>query len=1465
MVYGSRWVRLWGFGRLVACAALSAIFACSTQTAEEVPVIGEDLHPLADIAADTSAPTPLDAKPPVDATALPWSQTPDHPVLSLISPAQGSDAGGNVVLLTGLNLAKVATVRFGQSPALAVEVLTDELLRVTVPPRPSGTVDVTVVVPDREDAALLQGYRYIANVAITAVAPTGGPAGGGNVVTLTGTGFTQQSLFIFGEKLALAPVILDDHTAAVIAPPGSAGKVKIYAVNSDGTGVYKAGYTYHASPRVDKVEPAIGSVAGGFVLHLTGDGLLPVGATLQLHKSSVWLQAKIALADGAKLDAVMPAAPEPGSYDVIFVNEDGKVYLTKAFTYVDPASPPTKPELVSVVQNALPSNSLQAVDLGIVGPVTTKELAVATVTFGGKAANLQWSALDSSGANAGATLRVLPPATDAVALPHVVDIAVDLGGNVLKLAGSFTYLPPSAKITAISPTTLAAAGGTAVQIKYEAYGWGKAIGVKIGALSASSVNNAVPGVMTGSAPTGAPGSADVTLFFANGKTATLSKSVQFVSNQPMVAAVVPHVGAQSGGTYVSVVGSGLDKLQSLYFADRIVKSLEVVDSGLLHIHTPPGKGPGNATLYAYFTGSPPQTIADGFRYFDPVASDLGTWGDPIDGAVNITVLNKAKATPIAGASVILGDNLATPLQGKTDERGQITLSTKGLVGPVFVHANKIGFTAASVLALGVENVTIRLAANPPPPSNGAGAPAEKNPAQLPDGMLTGTVVDAEKYTVLPPGNCNGHDVVAGHCAICDSDSQCDPNTTCESMGSAPIALDGEGQPLPGEATGLTAMAHYCAASCATTTDCPSTFECVDLSKDLAVKRFRCVPRIGEPQIRCQSASPSIYGGSAANSDQGIVGADHKFAVAAHPGNQAVVCFSGYVDAITSEFVALSMGLVRDLNIEPGQKITNLKVHVQIPLNRQIRVRMDRVPLGPDADGMRTLTAALDIGAAGYVPMGTISTLQRTDVLTLERQPAATLFTGEGSDITYELYGGITSKYGSAPLSMAQATQLPVGGFDRWAVMKPGEKLGKEGLEAAGTLHALAERGNLRVAVGESGRISVWTGGLFTQQASPTGKNLTAVWLPPDSQTDGWIGSDDGQLLRRDALGWHLFPLALGVGVRSIAGQASNDAWLLDNDNQLHHWQGQAWQTVAGPLGKPPFVSGKNPQFVPPFPRQRALASAPDDVVFTAGDGGQVFRGETQAGKLIFSEINAWTTATIRVIVCKAADDVWLAGDRGYLGHYDGAVVTVFTTGVDRPLYGIRVGAGKFPVHVVGGQGTWVVVDGPGQVSDHSVPSSRVDYRGVVSTLDGGLVAAGEPILLMGPYLEMPYPLVPNDGGTLGQSVQWQSAPGLTPSFNLIRITDESYNTRWEIYASGELFKAPLPDFGKMLGMSPLAPGPARLRIWRIYSPSLSVDNFNSKLLSQYTWISWAYNIVSANVPLPLILPTAGGSAGPFGK
>jgi len=685
------------------------------------------------------------------------------------------------------------------------------------------------------------------------------------------------------------------------------------------------------------------------------------------------------------------------------------------------------------------------------------------------------------------------------------------------------------------------------------------------------------------------------------------------------------------------------------------------------------------------------------------------------------------------------------------------------------------------------------------------------------------------------------------------------------MGSGPVALDGEGVPLPGEATGLTATASYCAASCATSTQCPTNFACVDLSKDLTVKRFRCVPRIGVPQVRCQSASPSIYGGAAANSDQGIVGSDHKFAVAAHPGNQAVVCFSGYVDAITSEFVALTMGLVRDLNIEPGKKITHLKVHVQIPLNRQIRVRMDRVPMGPDADGMRSLTAALDIGAAGYVPMGTVNTLQRTDVLTLERQPAATLFTGDGSDITYELYGGMTSKYGSAPLSMAQATQLPVGGFDRWAVMKPLEKQGKESQEAAGTLHALAERGNLRVAVGELGRISVWTGGLFTQQASPTAKNLTAVWLPLDSQTDGWIGSDDGQLLRRDGLGWHLFPLTLGVGVRGIAGQASDDAWLLDTDNQLHHWQGQVWQTVAGPLAKPPFVSGKNQQFLPPFPRQRALAHAADGVVFTAGDGGQVFRGETVAGNLVFSEVNSWTTATIRAIACKNASDVWLAGDRGYLSHYDGSVVTVFTTGIDRPLYGIRLGEKSFPLHIVGGQGTWLVVDGPGQVSDHSVTNSRVDYRGIVSTLDGGLVAAGEPILLMGPYLEMPYPFVPQDGGTLGQTLQWQAAPGVTPSFNLVRITDQSYNTRWEIYASGELFKAPLPDFGKMLGMSPLAPGQVRLRIWRIYSPSLSVDNFNSKLLSQYTWISWAYNIVSANIPLPLILPTADGNPPPFGK
>jgi hypothetical protein len=446
---------------------------------------------------------------------------------------------------------------------------------------------------------------------------------------------------------------------------------------------------------------------------------------------------------------------------------------------------------------------------------------------------------------------------------------------------------------------------------------------------------------------------------------------------------------------------------------------------------------------------------------------------------------------------MIGSDPQTALQGLTNAAGQITLSAPGLAGPLNVHASKAGWSAASVVAVNVENVTVRLQEFPPAsPGNGSGAGGDEAP--LPS-YISGTVVDADKYTVFPMGSCKGQPSVASQCAPCSSDLDCLAGTACSDV-RPPLVNGALTAAVPPDTS-----QKFCLLPCTSGQDCLPGFECRATGPDLSALQFRCTPRIGTPQVRCEGASQSIFGYPPASPGDGMADNQGKFTVRVNPGDTAILCKSGYIDKTTGEFVALAMGLTRRFFSIPGQSQSGAVVHVNVPLDRSLRVRMDRIPLGVAATGLRQMTAGLSLGAEGYLPTGQMQTYAQTDTLVLENQPSAALWGGENSDLRYELYGGLSQAYGASPNTTSQATHIDPRGLDRMAWLPPGSKQAVPSGAPLGPMACLASAGELRVAVGDRGAILHWTGGLFTPQPSPTAVDLTAVWLAPDGKGDGWIG------------------------------------------------------------------------------------------------------------------------------------------------------------------------------------------------------------------------------------------------------------------------------------------------------------------------------------------------------------------------
>ena len=118
------------------------------------------------------------------------------PTVTGISPTSGPATGETVVIVTGSGFEgggtttpEVSAVNFGTTAGTGLSVTSDTNLSITSPAG-SGTVDITVVTSGGTSAiSSADQFTYAPVPTITKINPFSGPAAGGTVVTVTGSGF----------------------------------------------------------------------------------------------------------------------------------------------------------------------------------------------------------------------------------------------------------------------------------------------------------------------------------------------------------------------------------------------------------------------------------------------------------------------------------------------------------------------------------------------------------------------------------------------------------------------------------------------------------------------------------------------------------------------------------------------------------------------------------------------------------------------------------------------------------------------------------------------------------------------------------------------------------------------------------------------------------------------------------------------------------------------------------------------------------------------------------------------------------------------------------------------------------------------------------------------------------------------------------------------------------------------------
>jgi hypothetical protein len=182
--------------------------------------------------------------------------------------------------------------------------------------------------------------------------------------------------------------------------------------------------------------------------------------------------------------------------------------------------------------------------------------------------------------------------------------------------------------------------------------------------------------------------------------------------------LTPNSGSIAGGTYVTITGSpetDFDPVAEVMIDRRPATEVDVVSSTLITCKTPPGTvGPANVVI----TGTEPYLdyeVREAYTYYnhaDPTSGGLG--GGPIDGTVNVTVLDYYSGDPVVGAYTILGIDGSTTYQGLTDLHGQITFSGPDLSGRQSITAAKEEYESTTIEEFDATDVTILLYKIPDP-------------------------------------------------------------------------------------------------------------------------------------------------------------------------------------------------------------------------------------------------------------------------------------------------------------------------------------------------------------------------------------------------------------------------------------------------------------------------------------------------------------------------------------------------------------------------------------------------------------------------------------------------------------------------------------------------------------------------------------------------------------------------------
>ena len=227
--------------------------------------------------------------------------------------------------------------RFAGNNATSYTINSDTSITATSPAHAAGVADVVVTnETGSSSTSSADHFSYEALPSVTGISPAAGTTNGGDVVTITGTGFVVGSTTVaFGAGAGTSVTCALTTSCSATSPAGSAGVVDLTVTTAGGTSTISSAdhFTYDATPSVTAVSPAAGPIAGGTVVTISGtgfaDSIATTGVTFAGNNATSYT-----INSDTSITATSPAHAA-GVADVVVTNETGSSSTSSAddFSY----------------------------------------------------------------------------------------------------------------------------------------------------------------------------------------------------------------------------------------------------------------------------------------------------------------------------------------------------------------------------------------------------------------------------------------------------------------------------------------------------------------------------------------------------------------------------------------------------------------------------------------------------------------------------------------------------------------------------------------------------------------------------------------------------------------------------------------------------------------------------------------------------------------------------------------------------------------------------------------------------------------------------------------------------------------------------------------------------------------------------------------------------------------------------